>query len=400
MAERIAKRIAKLGYCSRRQAEELIFQKKVKVNGTVIDTPVVFVESTDIIEINNQQLAQDLISTRLFMYYKPTGYICSNADEQGRKTIFDNLPEDLPRLIYVGRLDLNSEGLLLLTTNGTLAHALTNSQLALNRTYKVRVFGEVKQTDLENLALGITINGIEYKPIIADIIHKQGKNTWLEITITEGKNREIRNICEYLGLQVSRLIRTAFGSYNLQQTPLQEGEVVEVSPKGLKKYLSKELFAELFPKDFKPIKAPSSRQPSKANKYSKAPATTTTRKPTNSPHTNKFTKPIRTPKLTKPISSKRQAEHTKKSPSTTSSHKPRTSSKSTNAIDSLNTTSFNNTKPKAFNKSKANKTTRYNKPTNSNNSNKNKPRNTNQDSKVTSSKKTFKSTTNIRKLKG
>ncbi|UQY80738.1 pseudouridine synthase [Candidatus Hepatincola sp. Av] len=388
MAERIAKRIAKLGYCSRRQAEELIFQKKVKVNGTVIDTPVVFVESTDIIEINNQQLAQDLISTRLFMYYKPTGYICSNDDEKGRKTIFDNLPEDLPRLIYVGRLDLNSEGLLLLTTNGTLAHALANPQLALNRTYKVRVFGEVKQTDLENLALGITINGIEYKPIIADIIHKQGKNTWLEITITEGKNREIRNICEYLGLQVSRLIRTAFGSYNLQQTPLQEGEVVEVSPKGLKKYLSKELFAELFPKDFKAIKAP---------------ATTTTRKPTNSLHTNKFTKPARTPKLIKPISSKRQQEHTKKNPSTnsatTSANKPRASSKRTNAIDSLNTTkSFNSIKPKDLNTRKANKTTR--KPTNPNNSNKNKPSNTRQYSKVSPSAKTFKSSTNTRKFKG
>lgn len=225
MAERIAKRIAKLGYCSRRQAEELIIGKKVKVNGKVIDTPVTFVEPTDVIEINNKKLEQDLESTKLFMYYKPTGYVCTNSDEQGRKTIFDNLPPDLPRLIYIGRLDINSEGLLLLTNSGALAHALSNPQLALNRTYKVRVFGEVKQNDLEDLALGVTINGIHYKPIIADITYKQGKNTWLEMTITEGKNREIRNICEYLGLQVNRLIRIGFGAYNLKQIPLQEGRL-------------------------------------------------------------------------------------------------------------------------------------------------------------------------------
>lgn len=296
MAERIAKKIAKLGYCSRRQAEELITKGKVKVNGKVINTPVFFVEEQDIIEIGNEKLSQPE-STKVFMYYKPTGYVCSNSDEKGRKTIFDNLPPDLPRLIYVGRLDINSEGLLLLTTSGALAHALTNPKLALNRTYKVRVFGEVKQTDLENLALGITINGIRYKPIIADITHHQGSNTWLEITITEGKNREIRNICEYLGLQVNRLIRTSFGSYNLKQTPLYEGEIVEVPPHGLKKYLSKELFQELFPKDYKLTKPQQANRTTSPTKFTKSVKNTkATRFATNT----KFSNPTNSTNSTKP----------------------------------------------------------------------------------------------------
>lgn len=240
--ERVAKRIAHLGYCSRRDAEKLIFEGKVKVNGETIDTPAFLVTKKDKITINETDLSGS-VDTKLYLYYKPNGLVCSKSDEQGRETIYDYLPEDLPRVVYVGRLDLTSEGLLLLTNNGELSNMLTSPYLGLKRTYKVRVYGRVEQKQLDELALGGTIDGIYYQPIIANILRRNNDNMWLEFVLKEGKNREIRKICEYLGLRVNRLIRTSFGPYTIEG--LEEGEVKEAKLKPLQKILPKKEFESL-----------------------------------------------------------------------------------------------------------------------------------------------------------
>lgn len=240
--ERIAKRIAHLGYCSRRDAEKLILEKKVKVNGELIYTPAFFVSKKDKISIEGIDL-ETKVDTKLYLYYKPNGLVCSKADEQGRETIYDYLPKELPRVVYVGRLDVTSEGLLLLTNNGELSNMLTSPYLGLKRTYKVRVYGRVEQKQLDDLAMGGTIDGIYYQPIIANILRKNNDNMWLEFVLKEGKNREIRKICEYLGLRVNRLIRTSFGSYTLEG--LEEGDVKEADLRALQKILTKKEFESL-----------------------------------------------------------------------------------------------------------------------------------------------------------
>ena len=234
--ERIAKRIATLGYCSRREAERLILEKKVKVNNVFITTPAFFVSNNDVISVENNELKNKVASTKLYAYYKPCGLVCSNNDEKGRPTIFDDLSkfQDLPRLISVGRLDLTSEGLLLLTNSGDLSKTLSAPQNNFVRVYKVRAFGSISQNELEKLSLGVTIDEVKYKSIIANLLKSSGKNIWLEFRITEGKNREIRKICDYLGLQVNRLIRTHFGPYSLGD--LKEGEIVEVDVSKLYKH--------------------------------------------------------------------------------------------------------------------------------------------------------------------
>lgn len=240
--ERIAKRIAHLGYCSRRDAEKLIMQKKVKVNGVTIETPAFLVSKKDKISIDGSELGSK-VETKLYLYYKPNGLVCSKADEKGRETIYDYLPKELPRVVYVGRLDLTSEGLLLLTNNGELSNMLTSPYLGLKRTYKVRVYGRVEQKQLDELALGGTIDGIYYQPIIANILRRTNDNMWLEFVLKEGKNREIRKICEYLGLKVNRLIRTSFGPYSLDD--LEEGDVKEADLRVLQKILPKKDFESL-----------------------------------------------------------------------------------------------------------------------------------------------------------
>ena len=243
--ERIAKRIANLGYCSRRDAEELILAKRVSVNGIIITTPVCFVDDNDVIKVHNQVLKNRKIQTKLFMYNKPNGLVCSYNDNEGRDTLFDQIKIDypnLPRLISVGRLDLTSEGLLLLTNNGELSNILASPKTQLTRTYKVRVFGDVSQNVLEELSMGITIEGMVYQPILANILNSTGRNSWLEFNLKEGKNREIRRICEHLGLQVNRLIRTHFGPYFLNDLP--SGEVKEIDILQLKKHLKKEVLKE------------------------------------------------------------------------------------------------------------------------------------------------------------
>ncbi len=239
--ERVAKVIGKFGDYSRREAERLIMQHRVKVNGILIDTPATFVSNKDVISIDNKEIAKTL-TTKLYSYYKPSGLVCSSNDEKFRETIFDYLPKDIGRLIYIGRLDLASEGLLMLTNNGELANILSSPKLALKRIYKVRAFGNVEQKQLDELTLGITINGVFYNSVIANLLRRTANNIWIEFVLTEGKNREIRHICEYLGLKVNRLIRTSFGPYMLGD--LKEGELAEANHGLLRNILSKQDFTK------------------------------------------------------------------------------------------------------------------------------------------------------------
>ena len=230
--ERIAKRLARAGLCSRRDAERWIADGRVAVNGVVLTSPAVTVGPKDQIVVDGNPLP-DLEPTRLWRYHKPDGLVTSARDEKGRQTVFDVLPEDLPRVISVGRLDLTTEGLLLLTNDGELARRLELPSTGWVRRYRVRVHGEVDQTQLAQLAKGITVEGVRYSGIEATFDRKQGDNVWLTMALTEGKNREIRNICGHFGWPVSRLIRIAYGPFQLG-SHLNPGDIEEVPAKVLR----------------------------------------------------------------------------------------------------------------------------------------------------------------------
>jgi 23S rRNA pseudouridine2605 synthase len=221
--ERIAKAIAASGFCSRRDAEKLILEGRVKLNGEVLKTPAVTV-TDEAITIDDKPLKAKE-AARLFKYYKPIGLVTTHKDELGRDTVFDHLPEELPRVVSVGRLDLNSEGLLLLTTDGELARSFELPSSGLERVYRVRVFGRVPINELRDLRLGITIEGVEYAPIYVKI-EKLDTNSWIEVTLTEGKNREIRKVMKHFGLEVNRLIRVQYGEYKLGE--MKPGDVWEI----------------------------------------------------------------------------------------------------------------------------------------------------------------------------
>ncbi|MBL6957962.1 MAG: pseudouridine synthase [Rhodospirillales bacterium] len=232
--ERIAKVLARAGLCSRREAERWIADGRVTVNGDVLTTPAVTVTAADTVTVDGQALPKTQ-DTRLWLYHKPAGLITSHQDTQGRSTVFDTLPKELGRVISVGRLDLNSEGLLLLTNDGGLARTLELPATGWERRYRVRVYGEVKEEKLAALKDGVTISGVHYGSIIARIDRLQRVNSWLAIAIREGKNREIRKVLEHIGLTVNRLIRTGYGPFNL--ATLKPGEVAEVSGKLLREAL-------------------------------------------------------------------------------------------------------------------------------------------------------------------
>jgi 23S rRNA pseudouridine2605 synthase len=239
--ERIAKVMARAGLASRRQAEAWIAEGRVSVNGAVISSPALNVTPTDRIAVDGQPLrARE--RTRLFRYHKPRGLVTTHADPQGRPTIFRALPKDLPRLISVGRLDINTEGLLLLTNDGGLARVLELPATAWLRRYRVRALGRVLQPALDRLRDGLTVDGVHYGPIEAALDREQGANVWLTIGIREGKNREVRKVLETLGLKVNRLIRVAFGPFELGA--LDDGAVEEVSTEALKAALGPELAAQ------------------------------------------------------------------------------------------------------------------------------------------------------------
>ena len=229
--ERIAKWLARAGVASRRDAEKLIAEGRVKLNNAAVTHPATFITDGDLVTVNGTLVAPEQ-RTRLFRYHKPAGLMVTHKDPEGRPTVFEKLPKHLPRLVSVGRLDLNSEGLLLLTNDGALARHLELPATAWVRRYRARAFGVVEPAKLAALAKGITIDGERYGPIEAGLDSRKGDNLWLTIALKEGRNREVRKVLAHLGLQVSRLIRVAYGPFQLGLLP--KGTLDEVPAKVLR----------------------------------------------------------------------------------------------------------------------------------------------------------------------
>lgn len=238
MAERLAKFMARSGVCSRREAEELIKQKRVTVNGEIVESPAFNVNGDEKILLDGEKLPQ-IEQTRLWLYHKPSGLLTTHKDTADRATVFDNLPPYMPRVISVGRLDLNSEGLLLLTNSGALSRQLELPQNGWKRRYKARVHGFVDKKKLAELEKGVTIDGVEYGAVKIEFEGQNSANAWLTITLSEGKNREVRKLMKHIGLEVSRLIRLSYGPFQLGS--LKRGEVKEVPQKVLKEQLGNKL---------------------------------------------------------------------------------------------------------------------------------------------------------------
>ncbi|MBL9049168.1 MAG: rRNA pseudouridine synthase [Tabrizicola sp.] len=232
--ERIAKVLSRAGIASRREAERLIELGEVKVNGAVITSPALNVTAKDKITVRGEPVGAPE-PPRLWLYYKPEGLVTSASDEKGRDTVFDHLPEDMPRVMSVGRLDLNSEGLLLLTNDGELKRRLELPSTGWLRKYRVRVKGNPTEPEIEPLRKGVIIEGERFQPMEVKLDRHQGANAWLTVGIREGKNREIRRAMSHIGLTVNRLIRTSYGPFRLNE--LQPGEVEEVRPKVLREQL-------------------------------------------------------------------------------------------------------------------------------------------------------------------
>jgi 23S rRNA pseudouridine2605 synthase len=232
--ERVAKRIARSGFCSRRDAERLIATGRVAVDGQVLSSPAVTVTDANRVTIDGEPLPQ-AEQARLFRYHKPAGVLTAARDPEGRPTIYDRLPEELPRLMPIGRLDMSSEGLLLLTNDGELKRRLELPATGWLRRYRVRVHGRIDESRLEALKDGIALDGFQYGPIQAKLDRVQGSNAWLTVALREGKNREIRRVLEHFGWPVSRLIRLSFGPFQLGG--LAAGSIEEVPAKVLAEQL-------------------------------------------------------------------------------------------------------------------------------------------------------------------
>ena len=239
--ERIAKRMARAGLCSRRQAEVWILDGRVKVNNKLLTTPAFTVSDRDKVEVDGNVISQKE-RTRLWLFHKPGGTVTTNQDPEGRKTIFELMPDNLPRLMSVGRLDINTEGLLLMTNDGGLSRVLELPATGWLRRYRVRVHGRVNQAELDKLADGIAVEGILYGSIEAKIEHEQGTNAWLAVALREGKNREIKKVLGHLGLEVTRLIRISFGPFQLGDLPI--GEVREIRSRMLRDQLGEKLIEQ------------------------------------------------------------------------------------------------------------------------------------------------------------
>lgn len=232
--ERIAKFLARRGVASRRDIERMIADKRICLNGTVLQTPAVKVTQNDKIEINGKP-APERQRIRLWRYYKPVGLVTSSRDEKGRRTVFDSLPDDLPRLLSIGRLDINSEGLLLLTNDGALKRRLELPSTGWLRKYRVRVNGKPSDDLLAPLRTGLTLDGERFRAMEIKIDRQQGANAWLSVSLREGKNREIRRAFDSVGLSVNRLIRVSYGSFHLEG--LEAGGIKEIKARVIKEQL-------------------------------------------------------------------------------------------------------------------------------------------------------------------
>ena len=236
--DRIAKLLARAGIASRREIERMIAEGRIAVNGNVLDTPATILTSLAGVTVDGNPVAAPE-PAQLYAFHKPTGLITAERDPAGRPTIYtalrNALPKGAPRLMPIGRLDLNTEGLLLLTNDGELKRRMELPASQVPRTYRARAFGEVTQGALEDLMDGITIDGVRYGPIDANLERSSGRNLWIEMTITEGKNREVRRVLEHLGLQVNRLIRTAYGPFLLGDLP--RGQAARISQHELARFL-------------------------------------------------------------------------------------------------------------------------------------------------------------------
>ena len=239
--QRIAKVIARAGVCSRRDAEAWIAAGRVSVNGKVLSSPAFNVSEADDVRVDGKRLGAPE-RTRLFLFHKPRGLVTTARDPEGRNTVFAVLPPDLPRMVAIGRLDINTEGLLLLTNDGGLSRVLELPSTGWLRRYRVRVHGSIDQAALDRLSEGVTIDGVNYQGVEAKLDREQGANAWLTLGLREGKNREIKKILEHLGLAVNRLIRISFGPFELGDLP--QGEVMEVRTRVLRDQLGLKLAKE------------------------------------------------------------------------------------------------------------------------------------------------------------
>lgn len=270
--ERVAKALARAGVASRREVERLIEAGRVALNGKVLTTPAVKVDPGDILTVDGA-VVNEAEPARLFRFHKPVGLVTTHKDPQGRPTVFDALPKELPRLISVGRLDINSEGLLLLTNDGGLARALELPSTGLARRYRARARGRVSQERLDKLKDGVVIEGVHYGAIEARLDKAkegpQGANLWITVTIAEGKNREVRRVLESLGLKVNRLIRLAYGPFALGT--LEAGSVEEVGPRVIREQLAQHIAPQNLPKGDRPQFSGVSAAPRSAREPGDAP---------------------------------------------------------------------------------------------------------------------------------
>src|SRR5437763_1673552 len=224
-SQRVAKLLARAGVASRREIERMIVEGRIALNGEKLKTPATLLENLEGVTVDGKAV-RPATATRLFRFYKPQRSLTAERDPKGRPTIYDQLPPGLPRLMPVGRLDFMTEGLLLLTNDGELKRQLELPRTGVVRTYRARAFGHVTQAQLEKLAEGITVEGIHYGSINANLERRTGRNCWIEMSLTEGKNREVRRVLAHLDLQVSRLIRTSYGPFTL--AGLEPGGVDEI----------------------------------------------------------------------------------------------------------------------------------------------------------------------------